>query len=83
MHAPFRGATHVRDSALALFDRSCHVTEVPGADVWGLRGQEFTSCAEPVPIICTLCTIVAGLYATLLWVQLSCGHFALFARVTF
>ena len=31
MHAPFRGATHVdlRDSALALFDRSCHVTEVP------------------------------------------------------
>ena len=25
----------------------------------------------------------SGLYAILLWVHLSCGHFALFARVTF
>ena len=27
------GAMHVRDSALALFDRSCHVTEVPTTTV--------------------------------------------------
>ena len=39
MHAPFRGATHVRDSALALFDRSCHVTEVPTTSTGRCAGR--------------------------------------------
>ena len=47
--------------------------------LWGLRRQSFTSRDEPGRIIFTLCMIDT----TLLWVQLSCGHFALFAAVTF
>ena len=51
--------------------------------LWGLRRQNFTSRDEPVHIICTLGMIDTGLYATQPWAQLSCGHFALFASVTF
>ena len=51
--------------------------------LWGLRWQNFTSRDEPVHIICTLCMIDTGLYAAQIWVQLSCGHFALFASITF
>ena len=43
----------------------------------GLRQDNF------VNMICTLFLIDTGLYATLPWVQLSGGHFALFASVAY